>query len=181
VSYASDSLEFIYVRVPRTASGTFCSQLEEQFPRDMVDVGHMHATAASLREIWGEKWNRYFTFGFIRNPWDWLVSVYNAGLSIGPDEDWPGARIEPHDTPGIHPGQRMNYTFDEWVRRRKTGQLYWLDGVKKVYRFEDYILGNRATKNAMEHRPYREWYSPGLAQHVLEKCAGEVVIGNYEF
>ena len=188
MSAASETLEFIFVRVPRTGSTTFMHHLTEEFGTDLVDRGTQHAPAAILRALWGVAWERHFTFGFIRNPWDWLVSVYNSGISSGAEgkEFWPGALIEPVDAPGIHPGQRMNATFGEWVRRRRTTPVDWLsiDGklaVDRVYRFEDLIKWATAHESAMPHAPYREWYTPDLAEFVAGKCRREILMGNYRF
>ena len=176
MSLASISLEFIYVRVPRTASTTFTARLREQFPYELIEVGKQHATSEELKHLWGPLWDTYFTFGLIRNPWEWLVSVYNSGAAIG---EWPGDRVLPKDTPGIHPGQRMGLTFDEWVRKGPS-QADWLQGVDKVYRMEDVMRGEKKT-NAVKHSPYQEWYTPELAEYVGSRYWWEVEKGNYEF
>jgi len=178
MSLASISLEFIYVRVPRTASTTFTARLREQFPYELIDVGTPHATSEELKRLWGPQWDTYFTFGFVRNPWDWLVSVYNSGFPMG---EWPGDKILPKDAPGIHPGQRMNYSFEEWVRKFDLSQADWLQGVDRVYKFEDFVRGEEMKKNVVKHPPYQEWYTPELAEYVGSRYWWEVEKGNYEF
>ena len=186
MSVISHDLNFIYIRVPRTGSTTFLHHLESAV--DTKQVGGQHESAIEARFTWHHRWDSSLTFGFIRNPWDWLVSVYNANLSTtaGEPELHPGALIEPHDAPGIHPGQRMNATFDEWVRQRKTFPADWLyDGderiVKQVWLFEDLIQRTSVIKSDMPHSPYQEWYTPELVDFVAEKCKREIEVGKYEF
>ena len=192
MSAASERLNFIYVRVPRTGSTTLTFHMDYAFGDLMTDKGGMHETAQGLRHLWGEdKWNNAFTFGFIRNPWDWLVSMYNSGVAASASEQnepWPGAPIEPIDTPGIHPGQRMGFTFDEYVRARITTPLDWLcddDGimVKHVWRFEELRDFSRAKKNCAPRTRvhYRDWYTTELADHVALKFKREIEYGKYEF
>ncbi len=41
-------------------------------------ISERHITAASIRNILGEDcWNRKFSFAFVRNPWDWEISMYH--------------------------------------------------------------------------------------------------------
>ncbi len=184
----SERYGFIYVRVPRTASTSCVYDLKQRYD-DVLMTGTQHATARELRDLWGPVWGTSFTFGYVRNPWDWLVSMYNSGVSSGAGvkEAWPGARIEPHDAPGIHPGQRTEMAFPEWVRQRKTTPIDWLADenggllVKAVRRYEDFIEHASVKLSDVPHAPYREWYDDDTARFVAARCAAEIELGGYEF
>lgn len=158
-----------YIRVPRTASGTYCL---------------LHDISADHRPAYVTEGPFY---GFIRNPWDWFVSMYNAGMNIGVfgKEPFPGGKILPEDAPGIHPGQRMNFTFPEWCRLRVSTPMDWLTRgreVGEIHRMEDFVAPLRVErKNAVDHLPYREWYDDETREVVARKCWREIEIGGYEF
>lgn len=178
----------LFIRVPRTGSTTTLAALHDA--GIWHQVGHKHAMAARAREWAGEElWRDLRVFGYIRNPWDWLVSVYNSGVSIGlaKVDPWPGSRIEPADTPGIHPGQRTMMSFPDFVRKRVTTNISWLLGedgeviVDDILRFEDMIKTADRHLSAMPHDHYRTWYNDDLADFVARKCRREIEIGGYEF
>ena len=189
MSHGSAAGNFIFVRVPRTGSTTLLNYLTEEFT-DLEARGYTHLSALRVRDLWPDEWENRHTFGTIRNPWEWLVSFYNAGISVSPDPDikeaWSGNPIQPPDMPGIHPGQRGNLSFPDWVRQRQTTPCDWLfDGSKKlvdeVRRFEDVVPAFPLSSSAYPHAPYREWHDDDLAAYVADKCWREIEIGGYTF
>jgi len=85
----SNEKQFIFVHVPKTA-GTSITHTLKQFASYSVSseykvVGqgvlhkalkkHSHAKEIK-RYMDAAKWNSYFKFGFVRNPWDLFVSLY---------------------------------------------------------------------------------------------------------
>lgn len=179
----NDKEQWIYIRVPRTGSSSYVKELH-----DVKEIGNVHSSARHIRDLYPEEWREYRTFGVIRNPWDWLVSAYSVGWFAGPEdrhEPWPGERELPPDAPYLdHYGQRMNLTFPEWVKKRKTTCMDWLvDGhrvlVDQVLRFEDMPLVHWEQKTDRHH--YREYYDDDLIKYVARKCRREIDIGGYEF
>lgn len=95
----SDELKTIFVHIPKTAG---CS-IEQTLgiggnPQTYTylhsgiehtyDVNWQHATPREIKLTCGDnKWNNYYKFCFVRNPWDRFVSYYFhvQKMKIGPD------------------------------------------------------------------------------------------------
>lgn len=102
----SPSKRFIFIHVPKTGGMSIESILlpyarlrqrfAERWPTQWVVRGinrafglqqqanqwinglHKHATASEIKRYIGEEaFNSYFTFAFVRNPFDWQVSIYH--------------------------------------------------------------------------------------------------------
>ena len=64
-----DKERTIFIRVPKTAS----TSMNMAFGPG--GQGPMHETALGIKDrISDEKFDKFFKFGFVRNPWDWLLS-----------------------------------------------------------------------------------------------------------
>lgn len=156
--------------------------LEKAFPDQLIDVGGQHSSAVELRALWRDKWDEYHTFGFIRNPWEWLVSMYNANLSNGAweKEALPGGKF-------VSAMRKSNMPFDEWLKERETTPMDWLSDhngnviVDEVRLFEDFVRGANIKLSYKDHPHYRDWYTPELIDYVAEKCKREIKTGNYHF
>lgn len=73
----SDSHKFIFIAIPKTGSGSIQKYLEKFGNRSRRVWYENHATIAQIKEKLGEdRWNNYFKFTFVRNPWDRAVSLF---------------------------------------------------------------------------------------------------------
>jgi hypothetical protein len=63
--------KFIYVGVPKTGTTSIESHIKTEYK--IVSDCHKKHTPICLHN---EKYLDYFKFGFVRNPWDWVVSWY---------------------------------------------------------------------------------------------------------
>lgn len=203
---------FMFIHVPRVAGNSVSEALRPYshvpprrpvidrvpivrrigFPRDRKVLehryGHMKAkdVRAALPELFGE----CFKFAFVRNPWDWQVSVYHyvrqrtdhpdhARFSEFRDfDDYLDWRI--HDQ---GPELQSEFVLDD------DGELI----VDFVGHFEslaeDFVtvcerVGIPAELphiNRSEHRAYREHYSPAARALVSEAYARDIELFGYDF
>lgn len=60
--------QFIFIHVPKTGGTSIEKALELGGPR--------HNTARQYKELFPELWESYYSFAFVRNPWDRVLSLY---------------------------------------------------------------------------------------------------------
>lgn len=91
----SHSRKFVFIHVPKTAGTTLSTVLENLTTYKDIEIGsselgsayqiayrkkfgiNKHSTAAQVKKLMGdEDFYRYFSFAFVRNPFDRLSSLY---------------------------------------------------------------------------------------------------------
>lgn len=76
----SYSHQFIFVQVPKTAGGSirnFLKDYDDSYKMDSL-AGKHHMNALLIKNHLGEDiYKQFFSFSFVRNSWDWLVSLYH--------------------------------------------------------------------------------------------------------
>ncbi|MFT5413140.1 MAG: hypothetical protein ACI9NC_005894 [Verrucomicrobiales bacterium] len=68
-----DELKAFFVHLPRTG-GTSVEQVLR--PLTQKDPLFGHTTAAEFQMMFPEQWKQYYSFAFVRNPWDRLASTF---------------------------------------------------------------------------------------------------------
>jgi hypothetical protein len=69
--------KFIFVHVQKTAGTSLRRVLREHAPDARKWHGRHGHASVGIAELGRDRWDRYFSFGFVRNPWDRLVSHYS--------------------------------------------------------------------------------------------------------
>jgi len=172
--------------------------LPDHFKNDFIKCLQFtnHATALEVKDkLSYSLFNNYYKFGFVRNPWDWTVSLYFYILSY-----------KRHKT---HKTVKNFKNFDEFVEWRCSeeykSQFIYLQKdfftdeegniiVDYIGKFEnlnedfDYIvqhLGLKNTslphKNKTKHKNYREYYNDYTRKLVEEQFKEDIELFNYEF
>lgn len=204
----SDSKSFIFVHVQKTAGSSIRRLLQPyavEGPRTRLNrlasrlglvrdyrnfyFGHHDRLRAAQAVMPAERFEEMFKFGFVRNPWDRLVSWY-AFL-----------RQRPHHR--RHKRVMALGSFDAYVeyeiRRDKISQFRMLRneageiGVDFVGKFENLeadfnevrrrlgVEGELPVHNVTKHAPYQDCYTPQLAGRVREHWGDEIEAFGYEF
>jgi hypothetical protein len=148
-----------------------------------------HATAHQIKQWLGpEEWDRIFTFTFVRNPWDWQVSLYH-----------------------FIPTNKLNYqrdlvasmTFDEYIRWRVTEDKHLQSSfvvdaqgneiVDFIGRFENLaddfghvckaigIELGLPHENKSKHDTFRRYYTDETAALIAEHFAEDIERFGYTF
>lgn len=161
------------------------------------DYSQQHLPATVLRKLVGaEQWNELFSFAFVRNPWDLVVSTYSyARANVA-------AMTDPNFDPDRQELVTRSDTFERFVemypgmRGDMSDMLCDENGellVEFVWRFED-LERDFATlckrlgvdvqltiENASEHGPYRDYYTDRTRRIVERHFARDIERFGYEF
>jgi hypothetical protein len=159
-------------------------------PRIFSNDFHPHVRMESLMErLPANIFQTYFKFGFVRNPWDWHVSLYHY-MQQTPHHYW-------HD-------EVKKWTFDEYLNQRweKPGYLQHefltdKDGNVKVDfigRYENLETDfrkicslldlpdiNLPVKRKSVHRDYRTYYTPETVDIISKHHRKDIELFDYSF
>jgi hypothetical protein len=149
-----------------------------------------HISALQLIEKLGEEtYKTYFSFSFVRNPWDWQVSLYNFMLKD------PGHRQNAFIKSMKDFNEYIHWRCAEEVRLQK--DFVYLPGDKPavdlIGKYENLTgdfavicqrIGISATLpwlNVSRTKPYQEYYTPETIELVRKTFAPDIAIFGYDF
>ena len=164
-------------------------------PNEYQTGGLQHLMSSHIiEEVGGDIFSKYFTFSFVRNPWDKMVSQYNYTIA---------KRKDLLD----HIGITKSASFEEYINCVSSTEIFvqWDQQYKFLYinkkcvvdfigRFENLqedfnVVCNKIGipqqqlphKNATKHKHYTEYYDDETRQIVAEKYAKDIEYFGYEF
>jgi len=193
----SDDSKYVFFRNPKTASRSILFSLNEGTSIsdgvfDFARKKNRHRTGYDRK--YNLAWDCYFKFGFVRNPWERLVSTYNNKI-----------KSYNHTSPKFYK-QYKNYEFKDFCKVIKTFNVdeseehirlqykFFPDNIDFIGRFEtvysdfDFICEKLAISLELPHRNktwnesnYTEYYDEETRQIVAEKYAKDIEYFNYKF
>ncbi|PYE82172.1 sulfotransferase family 2 domain-containing protein [Pseudoroseicyclus aestuarii] len=114
---------FVFIHVPKTAGTSLTEALgpygkSVSGPENRDDPYFRHASARQIRDALGPRFEGYYRFGFIRNPWDWCLSNYyfNRGMHLPyrSGTRWDTQDITPKKGYNV-PRDIMEMAFPDWL------------------------------------------------------------------
>jgi hypothetical protein len=183
----------IFIHIPKAAGTSIAKTLFGQ--------GSRHVPYFEYERANRRKFNRYFKFTFVRNPWDRLVSTFffmkHGGINEM-DRQWAEENLAQYED--------FRTFVHEWVNEENIWswahfkpQHYFICDeslnlkMDFVGRFEnideDFAtvaarlnhVGGLAKANKGEHKPFEEYYTPAMRDIVAQVYRSDIDVFGYQF
>ena len=193
-----DELKCIFVHIPKCAGISVCKSL-------FGNLGGGHASIRDYKIVFGnDRFNQYFKFSFVRNPWDRLVSTYlflkNGGINEE-DANWAYENLREFSDFNSFVNQWVTekniYSYIHFVPQHKflcipgssDPKLDFLGRFENLENDFNYvqerlgITANLQHKNASKMRAgnYRNYYTRESRRRVYEVYKEDIKLFGYEF
>jgi len=195
--------KFIFLSKPRCASESIRAMLDSysDIKSSQKAPYYHHASALELKrhfERIGWKWEEYFKFISIRNPWDMMVSVYHYSKpDINGVYFWHANKKDKH----YHPDKPIdfdqwikNYSFYFWSLKRFSLDENGHSLVDLIIKVEDLETGLNqffvevglppltiSHINKTRHDNYRKYYTAETREKVARVFEYDIEVGKYTF
>ena len=184
--------KFIFVRVAKTASSSLVSYLFPNYKKlkkintkviNWNDQDKNHYPLFKVKEVVSpEIYSSYFKFGFVRNPWDRVISSYHYMLRCGSIKEMSIKNF-------------LEYISNTPVENKYLSQYEYIKGCNFVGKFEnlqkdfdticDKIGISRSSlvhlKKTKNRQHYTEYYDTETIDLVAKKYAKDIEYFGYEF
>ena len=199
--------DFIFIHIPKGAGTSLSYALSEHMSKSDIFRGHsrhvpVHITFQDLQELKPRIEKDRFTFTFVRNPWDRMVSLYYYLLRRS-KKGATGLRYRRPRAIALVPN---GITFNHWIlnlenieqtpweKKPLTHQQFnWAEGVDFVGRVEniqkdfDFVCNKLNLKctlkhrNATPHDHYTALYTPESRDKIATIFAEDIERYGYKF
>ena len=186
----SDIYKFIFLHIPKTGG----TSVEKYIKPYCFRIGHHHLPAERMKKrIGSKKFDQYFKFTFVRNPWDKYVSEdkwYTNKQCYWPKQCEKKIyremtfkeflkNFDPYDKPHAFSYSKMIGDFESFDFIGK------FESFEKDFRKICLLTGMPDKKIShgykTQHRHYTEYYDDETRQIVAERYAKDIEYFGYEF
>ena len=188
----SDKYKTIFIHINKTGGTSI-----EQVLRPGALFKKHYMTAREIRDIVGDKWDKYFKFAIVRNPWDKMASLYRyrKGINLIPSS-WSFDdfihKIDTFNNKSLSKSRRnllrttnqLEHCIDndgnvilDYIGRFEDFKGSWAKISKKIG-FKDKLPHVKSTK---KHQHYSEYYTDELRDIVGDRFANDIEYFGYKF
>jgi len=186
----ADDCRCIFIHIPKTA-GTSISQT-------LFNIGSRHVPYFEYEKANRRKFQRYFKFAFVRNPWDRLVSTYcflkKGGLNEM-DRVWAEKHLADYDSfdSFVHGWENVwrwvhfkpqHYFICDTDMNLMVDYVGRMENLAEDYDFVARKINCEATLDVMnkgDHEHYRKYYSDETRIIVEKSYLQDIELFNYQF
>lgn len=189
----STSLKLAFIHVNKTGGSSISTALRPWEHLPVLAGDHDNAkTVARLLTHAGYNYDHFWSFAFVRNPWDRMVSSFN----------YRQQKLDKENSQSVPEG----IEFGDWMRKTvapNIGNMEWRDQslmledddrniiVDAVYRFEDLTeaWGNICSRlglslylphtNKTNHKDFRDYYDDETAAIVAKRFSRDIEMFGY--
>ena len=185
----SDSKEFIFFHLYKTAGTSLRHVLK---PYCGLHESKHYNVNGYLKNADKELYEKYFTFGFVRNPWDWQVSLYHYMLmdthhfqhklvsSFKSYEEYLDWRV--------HEDCKPQYIFfSENNDEDSPITLDFMGRFETLHKDVDFLKSKLGLEGELphyvksNHAPYKEYYNETTQKMIADAYHKDVNYFNYTF
>jgi len=196
--------QYIFIHIPKTAGSSVYTALKS-LPRKnrtrcpVYPIEH-HAKASEVKKVVGDKlWNDYFTFCFVRNPWDLMVSCYHWWLKkayqfkhcdqvVDEIEQMGNFKNFMRSPYGMSMINEFEGNLADWYMERNNKIVDFVGSVENINNDWEVIcnrLGIHYRKlpviNKINRDHYRKFYNNETTEFVANRFSMTIKLFNYQF
>lgn len=189
----ADKFQCIFIHIPKTAGVSISLSL---FGKETNHVPYIEYEKANKA-----KFNQYFKFSFVRNPWSRLISSYfflkKGGLNAL-DSNWSNENLEKfNDFDSFVKAWITEENVNSWVHfkpqhtficdtdfNNKMDFIGKMENIQSDYTYVAKKIGCSATlrsENRSKHNDYRSYYTPETQEIVAEVYKKDIELFDYSF
>lgn len=204
----SHKYKFIFIAVPKTGTTSIRNFLQpycDIFPNlDLKSPQYVHTNIKTLKQRFKNKnWNfdEYFKFGFVRNPWDRVVSEYHYKINYADRENLNKPYYKPFMSQCklikkinnfnkavtlnlLNGANQSSYMLDD-NQKNLMNFIGKFENLNEDFKFICKKIGveenNLPHENKSIHRHYKEYYNQESIQFIQEKFKQDIETFDYKF